>query len=103
MTPNERWTWAKRDRLNARLAVLDAQDALEEVEMEYHYARFIHVAAAEECPTCHTAPGAYCSIWETEGGDYLAGNSPADQRVRLVALFLHPARTTTPAALAAAQ
>jgi hypothetical protein len=101
MTPNEQWKWAQRARLNAKIAVLDAVEAAEEAEREYHYARFVHVAASIECPTCGAASGSYCAIWRNEStGEFFAGNGSRD--LHLVALFLHPARTTSEAALAVA-
>ena len=96
MTPTERWAWAQRARVNAKIAVLDAMEAAELAEMEYHYARFVYVSTRTECPTCQAKPGAYCGIWQTEAGEYVAQLPPDEWRGgRLVALFLHPARTTT--------
>ncbi len=97
MTPGERWKWAQRQNVNAKLAVYDAIEAAELAEMEYHHARFVYFSTRSECPTCGAAVGAYCGIWRTEAGEYVGALSDDQWRsARLIALFLHPARTTTP-------
>lgn len=104
MTPGERMRWANHEILRHRIAVLDAKDALAEMAMEWHYARFIHIAASEECPTCHAPAGAYCALWRSkETGEVTAVPPDAWRQATVLALFLHPARTTTPEALEAAQ
>lgn len=104
MTPGERWRWAKHNRLARKIQLLEAQGALEDAEMEYHYARFLHTAASTECPTCQAAPGAYCAIFRRPDGTYTGHrDGSAYPMDKLVALFLHPARTTTPEALEAAR
>ncbi len=102
MTPTERWRSAERERLRAIRVLQDAEDGLVEAQMEWHYARFVYVAASVECPTCHAAPGAYCAIIQRPDGTY--SNAPGwEPEGRLIALFLHPARTTTPEALEVAR
>lgn len=103
MTPGERWKWAQRNRVNAKLAVYDAIEAAELAEMEWHYARFIFVASSAECPTCQAPAGAFCGLWRLQSGEIVARATGDEWRTaKLVALFLHPSRTTTAEARAAA-
>lgn len=102
MTPAERWKWAQRNRVNAKLAVYDAIEAAELAEMEWHYARFISVSTREACPTCQAPAGAFCGLWRLQSGEVVADAGDEWRTARLVALFLHPARTTTPEAREAA-
>jgi hypothetical protein len=101
VTPGERWRYAQTYLTRAHSALRDAQEAVQEAEEEFHLARFLYVAASAECPTCGAAPWAYCALFQAPDGTYTwdAGH-PAP--LRLVALGLHPDRTTTPEALAAA-
>jgi hypothetical protein len=103
VTPTERLRWARIQRTRTLAALADARDAVDEAADELHLARFVATATEEECPTCGASADAYCAIWQRNDGTYSRTRSgeswPAD---RLLALFLHRSRTTTPAALAAA-